>query len=376
MAHIRKLPSGKWQATVYVSSSKRITATRLLIGDARAWAREQETTIARGEWRDPRLARTTFEAWFERWWSARVLEPETVTGQRSTAENHVLPHWRGWPLGGIGRIEVQGWAAKLQREGVGPQTIIKAYGILRACLNAAVDEDLIGRSPCRNITLPTAPKAPPRFFTVEQVNTLVAELRKPHATVALVMAWTGLRWEEVAGLEVGHVRSLRRELVVAQVVTRTRRIKPYAKSDAGNRTVPAPAHVLEALAPYWQAAKDAAPLVAGEGRRAAEHRLLFRQQDLTLHYPAWWEAWQAAHRRLGKRGVEVPGFSPHALRHTAASWWVQNGVPIYDVQHLLGHGRIESTAIYAHLAPGVHRGVREAWDVLLGEESGSESRKA
>lgn len=52
------------------------------------------------------------------------------------------------------------------------------------------------------------------------------------------MAWCGLRWEEAAALEVRHVRTLRRELQVEQVVTRTQRVKPYAKSAAGNRTVP------------------------------------------------------------------------------------------------------------------------------------------
>ena len=37
------------------------------------------------------------------------------------------------------------------------------------------------------------------------------------------------------------------------------------------------------------------------------------------------------------------------LRHTYASWLVQNGVGIYTVKDLLGHGDIESTMRYAHL---------------------------
>lgn len=41
-------------------------------------------------------------------------------------------------------------------------------------------------------------------------------------------------------------------------------------------------------------------------------------------------------------------------------------MPIYEVKALLGHSRIESTEVYAHLAPGVHRGVREDWASLLG----------
>ena len=368
---IRQLDSGKYQASVWViPGRKRRTHTSPLLRECVDWKREQEIAIRRGEWRDPRLAKTVFADWFERWWAARVLEPETIYGQRSTAERHVLPVWRDWSVGSIGVIEVQGWVARMQRDGVGTPTIVKAFGIMRACMGAAAKQDLISKSPCQDITLPTAEKPAPRYFTVAQVERIVAALPEPHSTVALVMAWTGLRWQEVAGLEVDRVNTLRRELAVEQVVTRARRIKGYAKTEAGNRTVPVPEHVLERLAPFWREAAAGEPFRDGAGRRPVDRRLLFRTGGLPLLYPTWWEAWRVMQRRL----PDVPRETPHTLRHTAASWWVQGGVPIFDVQKLLGHGDIESTMIYAHLAPGVHRNVREAWSVLLGGDEGRVAR--
>jgi site-specific recombinase XerD len=41
----------------------------------------------------------------------------------------------------------------------------------------------------------------------------------------------------------------------------------------------------------------------------------------------------------------------HILRHTFASWLVQSGVPIYEVQMLMGHSTIRVTQIYSHLVP-------------------------
>lgn len=41
----------------------------------------------------------------------------------------------------------------------------------------------------------------------------------------------------------------------------------------------------------------------------------------------------------------------HTLRHTYASWLVQNGVNLYTVQKLLGHSTISQTERYSHLAP-------------------------
>lgn len=49
------------------------------------------------------------------------------------------------------------------------------------------------------------------------------------------------------------------------------------------------------------------------------------------------------------------------MRHTAASWLVIDGVPLYDVQALLGHESYRTTERYAHLAPDAHDKVVQSW---------------
>jgi len=57
-------------------------------------------------------------------------------------------------------------------------------------------------------------------------------------------------------------------------------------------------------------------------------------------------AWEVALTR-----AKVDGFRFHDLRHTFASWLVQRGRPLREVQELLGHKTIAMTMRYAHLAP-------------------------
>jgi len=54
-----------------------------------------------------------------------------------------------------------------------------------------------------------------------------------------------------------------------------------------------------------------------------------------------------------KRYVRRAGLSEkvrfHSLRHSFASWLVQKGASLYQVQQLLGHSDYRTTAIYAHM---------------------------
>jgi integrase len=47
----------------------------------------------------------------------------------------------------------------------------------------------------------------------------------------------------------------------------------------------------------------------------------------------------------------IDNFRWHDLRHTWASWRVQNGTPMYDLQEMDGWKSVEMVRRYAHLAP-------------------------
>ena len=71
-------------------------------------------------------------------------------------------------------------------------------------------------------------------------------------------------------------------------------------------------------------------------------------------------AWEAA---LDAAGIE--GFRFHDLRHTFASWLVQRGRTLKEVQEALGHQTITMTMRYSHLAPDHLRAAVAVLDDVL-----------
>ena len=48
-------------------------------------------------------------------------------------------------------------------------------------------------------------------------------------------------------------------------------------------------------------------------------------------------------------GLDATRYSPHKLRHTAATLMLKNGVDTRALQEVLGHSNLNTTQIYTHL---------------------------
>ena len=71
-----------------------------------------------------------------------------------------------------------------------------------------------------------------------------------------------------------------------------------------------------------------------------------------------WNSYETAFEHAVKR-ANIPNFTFHCLRHTTASYLVQQGVPLYTIGRILNHKSLEMTARYAHLATNNLKGALE-----------------
>ena len=92
------------------------------------------------------------------------------------------------------------WRKNLLDAGVSPVTVAKAYRLLKAIFNTAVDDGLIRRNPCRikGAGMERSPERP--VLTIGQVYAL-AEATGPRYRALVLLAVLGsLRWGELAAL--------------------------------------------------------------------------------------------------------------------------------------------------------------------------------
>jgi integrase len=85
-------------------------------------------------------------------------------------------------------------------------------------LDLAVRDRRLPANPAKGVRLPRKLTKPRRFLTADQVETLAVEC-KPYGLVVRFLAYTGLRWGEMAALRVRDVDPLRRRMHIVRSVT-------------------------------------------------------------------------------------------------------------------------------------------------------------
>jgi integrase len=366
MAYIRKLPSGKWQATVRDRSGERYSLTDPLKSVVKRWGAEQDAAIARGDFRDPRLSEIKIGDWHARVSAVRGIEEITKTKNMSLWRTHCEPEWAKWPMGAVARIEAQEWVNRLastrraRHQGkwvadgqdvplLSPATIADVVHVMSSLYRLAMREHppLVIVNPFADLELPVIEPRPVEFYERDEAAALynaAEEVGGPSARTLIELGMdVGLRPGELYGLHGHRADFLRCLLTVVDVMTRAG-LRQHPKSKRSHRTVPVPPPTMERLAVLLTGRpRDSIVFTAPEGGPVTDGH--FRNR---VWYPA-----------VAQAGIWR--FPPRIMRHTAASWLVQDGAPLYDVQALLGHEDYATTQRYAHLAPDAHSKVLESW---------------
>lgn len=187
--------------------------------DAQRWLDQLQADRHRGHYVAPAGAKFKVGALADRWLGGLAhLKESTRERYRVAVEIHIRPTWGLWAVGDLSHSDIASWISDLVAAGLKPGTVRQTHRVLSLMLDSAVKDGLLGRNYAAGVSLPRATRHEPRFLTVDEVSSLIAHAHDEDLSIA-VLAFTGLRFGELAGLKVKRVDLLRRRLVVAESMT-------------------------------------------------------------------------------------------------------------------------------------------------------------
>ncbi|MDO5683548.1 MAG: site-specific integrase [Propionibacteriaceae bacterium] len=338
----------RWYARYRTMDGKQRTKTFDLKRDAEAFLVEVEASKQRGAFVDPRRSALTVGGWADGWLTAQAdLSPTTRERYRVAIEAHIKPRWGEVKLSDVSHAEVQTWVTGLK---MAPASARKTHRVLSMVLAYAVKDGRLAVNPAVGISLPRVVESEKRFLSHEEVHKLAEAVGEDYALVVRFLAYTGLRWGEMAALKVSRLDFPRRRIVVAESVTPVRGKMTFGPTKGHERReVPMPRFLIAELK-RQVAGRDEADLVFTGSRGAVMRSQTF--QRAALKDAAIEMRLATMTDRVDKKGnpIYADVFHPHELRHTAASLAIASGADVKVVQQMLGHKSATMTLdLYGHL---------------------------
>jgi integrase len=318
-----RTPAGKQRSK---SFGRKVDAARFLTS--------VESAKLGGSYVDPTRAVVTIGELAATWLEGKVnLKPSTHERYAVIIRAQIEPTWGSVRLADVTHTGVQTWVIGLS-EKASPATVRKAHGVLSLILAAAVRDGRLARNPAKGISLPRVVPTERSYLSHEQVAVL-ADACGRYRLAVLFLAYTGIRFGELAALRVGRLDLIRRRATIAESVTEVAQRGLVWGTPKGHerRDVPIPRFLVDDLAAHVAGqSHDALVFAAPQGGALRVRN--FRRIALD---PA-------------AQSVGIDGLHPHALRHTAASLAIASGADVKVVQQMLGHKSATMTLdLYGHL---------------------------
>lgn len=234
----------------------------------------------------------------------------------------------------IDRKAIRAFLARLSKSQMSKTTIARRLSTLRSFFRFCLRQQVISVDPTAELESPKLDKRLPSSITYDQVTHLFDQ---PDTTCCL-----GLRDRAImelfysSGLRISELTSLNREDI--DLSAHTVKLRGKGKKE---RLIPITKSAAKWIHTYLS-------------ERGGEEKAIFlnkRRGRLTT---------RSIDRKFAEY-LKQSGLSgtitPHTIRHTIATHWLENGMDLKTIQVLLGHSFLSTTTIYTEVSPSLKKKV-------------------
>ena len=325
---------------------------------ARRWLSLTEADIVRGAWRDPLAHVEQLRPYAQRWVLERDLAERTRELYQGLLDRQIVPILGELDVPAISAAKVRSWRLALLANGTGASTTAKAYRLLRAIMNTAVEDEVVPRNPCRIKGAAVEPTVERPVISLSTALSLVDAMPDRYRAMVVLAVFGSLRWGELVGLQRSDpdldaaVVTVRRSVaeVGHELITKA------PKTAAGLRRVALPRAVLPEL-------RRRLDLYVGP---AAESRVFIGPLGATPRRRNFVSIW----KRAKEQAADVPAnLHFHDLRHAGNHFAASSGASTRELMGRLGHSSMRAALISQHRTRERDRAIADALDAMIDRET-------
>ncbi len=249
----------------------------------------------------------------------------------------------GWRS--LSRSDIQDFILNLKERGYTETSVARKVAAVRSFFAFLAAEGSITANPTEGLSSPRVGKTLPKAISPNEIDELLEqparrstpEAKRDRAMLELLYA-TGMRVTELVSLDLDNLN--------------LDPSSPFVRclgKGAKERSIPIHDHALEALNGYLE---DGRPMMV---RNQNEPALFVNRRGERLTRQGFWLILKG----YAKSANLGDGVTPHTLRHSFATHMLRGGMPLRNVQEMLGHANISTTQVYTHLTSDHVREVYE-----------------
>jgi integrase/recombinase XerD len=266
----------------------------------------------------------------------RGASSNTISAYRSDLEQlayFMETNRMGDVYSALDRSAIEQFVDGLKEHGYREASVARKLAAARSFFVFLAGEGAVSANPAAGLTGPRVARPLPSAISAEEIARLLQqaarratpEARRDRAMLELLYA-TGMRVSELVSLDIDDI----------DVEGRRPHVR-FAGRRGAERMVPIPKGIQELLLRYLDTAR---PLLA---RNEDERALFVNRRGGRITRQGLWFILKGYARAAGSP-VRV---TPNTLRHSFAAHKLRRGVPLDNVQQMLGHSAPSSTRIYA-----------------------------
>lgn len=343
---LRQLPNGHWECQVmigYKPNGKR---------DIRSFSAktQREAKAKKDKFLKQRAAgleygaNTGFDEWAETWFEMHKDDVKPTTQESYKYTLRLLKDYFGkTKIADIKPIHIEKFLRKLRKDGRSDSALAQCRGMLYQIFHKAEGNDYVLKNPVAFADkMKQTEKKRKEVFSADEVRYLMENLPENKIGWSIrLMLGTGMRTQEILGLEPRHIKADGSEINIEQAVAMVKgtAVISTPKSDDSIRTVPVP-EMVQYCARRLRDTTDKfvweSPKKPGNPCNPSHFRSQYYKALESLE--------------------NIPALSPHCCRHTFVSQMQALGVDLPTIQNIVGHADIDMTKHYLH----VQKPVRDA----------------